>query len=110
MGGIPTNYHGEVLIKKDGDPDVIVPGLMAIGEAACVSVHGANRLGLELADRSRRVRPRRRPEGRAGGDARRQAGRLPADSADMALARLDHFRNAKGSDADGRDPRLACRR
>ena len=45
MGGIPTNYHGEVLTKKDGDPDHVVPGLMAIGEAACVSVHGANRLG-----------------------------------------------------------------
>ncbi len=45
MGGIPTNYHGEVLTKANGDPDVIVPGLMAIGEAACVSVHGANRLG-----------------------------------------------------------------
>jgi succinate dehydrogenase / fumarate reductase, flavoprotein subunit len=45
MGGIPTNYHGEVLTKKGNDPDAIVPGLMAIGEAACVSVHGANRLG-----------------------------------------------------------------
>ena len=45
MGGIPTNYHGEVLTLKDGDPDTVVPGLMAIGEAACVSVHGANRLG-----------------------------------------------------------------
>jgi succinate dehydrogenase / fumarate reductase flavoprotein subunit len=45
MGGIPTNYHGEVLTKKNGDPDTVVPGLMAIGEAACVSVHGANRLG-----------------------------------------------------------------
>ena len=45
MGGIPTNYHGEVLTKKGGDPDVVVPGLMALGEAACVSVHGANRLG-----------------------------------------------------------------
>jgi hypothetical protein len=45
MGGIPTNFHGEVLTKKDGDPDRVVPGLMAIGEAACVSVHGANRLG-----------------------------------------------------------------
>ena len=44
MGGIPTNYHGEVLTKKDGE-EVIVEGLMAIGEAACVSVHGANRLG-----------------------------------------------------------------
>ena len=46
MGGIPTNYHGEVLTKKGaGDPDAVVPGLMAVGEAACVSVHGANRLG-----------------------------------------------------------------
>jgi succinate dehydrogenase / fumarate reductase flavoprotein subunit len=45
MGGIQTNYHGEVVNLKDGDPDSIVPGLMAVGEAACVSVHGANRLG-----------------------------------------------------------------
>src|SRR5271167_223562 len=45
MGGIATNYHGEVLTKKDGDPDAIVPGLIALGEAGCVSVHGANRLG-----------------------------------------------------------------
>ena len=45
MGGIPTNYHGEVLTPKNGNPDAVVPGLMAIGEAACVSVHGANRLG-----------------------------------------------------------------
>jgi succinate dehydrogenase / fumarate reductase flavoprotein subunit len=45
MGGIPTNYHGEVVHLKNGDPDTVVPGLFAIGEAACVSVHGANRLG-----------------------------------------------------------------
>ena len=45
MGGIPTNYRGEVVTLKDDDPDAVVPGLMAIGEAACVSVHGANRLG-----------------------------------------------------------------
>jgi len=45
MGGIPTNYHGEVVTQRDGDPDAVVPGLYAIGEAACVSVHGANRLG-----------------------------------------------------------------
>ncbi len=45
MGGIPTNFHGEVLTLKNGNPDHVVPGLMAIGEAACVSVHGANRLG-----------------------------------------------------------------
>src|SRR5271167_3153223 len=45
MGGIPTNYHGEVLRPTKRDPDAVVPGLMAVGEAACVSVHGANRLG-----------------------------------------------------------------
>ena len=45
MGGVQTNYHGQVVTLKDGDPDTIVEGLMAIGEAACVSVHGANRLG-----------------------------------------------------------------
>jgi len=45
MGGIPTNFMGEVVTLKDGDPDTVVPGLFAIGEAACVSVHGANRLG-----------------------------------------------------------------
>src|SRR6202045_3650598 len=45
MGGVPTNLHGEVVTKRDGDPEAIVPGLMAVGEAACVSVHGANRLG-----------------------------------------------------------------
>ncbi len=45
MGGIPTNYHGEVVTLKDGNPDTPVSGLMAIGEAACVSVHGGNRLG-----------------------------------------------------------------
>jgi succinate dehydrogenase / fumarate reductase flavoprotein subunit len=45
MGGIPTNYMGEVVTLEDGDPDTVVPGLFAIGEAACVSVHGANRLG-----------------------------------------------------------------
>src|SRR5271166_3844870 len=45
MGGIPTNYHGEVVSPTKGEPDRIAPGLMAIGEAACVSVHGANRLG-----------------------------------------------------------------
>jgi succinate dehydrogenase / fumarate reductase flavoprotein subunit len=45
MGGIPTNYYGEVISKTENDKDIIVPGLMAVGEAACVSVHGANRLG-----------------------------------------------------------------
>ena len=55
MGGIPTNLHGEVVTLKDGNPDHVVVGLMAIGECACVSVHGANRLGVELAAGYRRV-------------------------------------------------------
>ena len=45
MGGIQTNYHGEVVTQVGDDPDAVIPGLMAVGEAACVSVHGANRLG-----------------------------------------------------------------
>src|SRR5690606_33538668 len=45
MGGIPANYHGEVLSPTPDNPDRVVPGLMAVGEAACASVHGANRLG-----------------------------------------------------------------
>lgn len=45
MGGIPTNYQGEVVNPKSDNPDAIVPGLFAAGEAACASVHGANRLG-----------------------------------------------------------------
>ena len=45
MGGIPANHHGEALAPKQGDPDAVVRGLMALGEAACVSVQGANRLG-----------------------------------------------------------------
>ncbi|MGR8933653.1 MAG: succinate dehydrogenase flavoprotein subunit [Gammaproteobacteria bacterium] len=45
MGGIPTNYHAEVVTLKDGNSETVIPGLMAVGEAACVSVHGANRLG-----------------------------------------------------------------
>ncbi len=96
MGGIPTNYHGEVVVKKGTDPDVVVPGLMAIGEAACVSVHGANRLGsnslIDLVVFGRAAGLRAAEVVTPGAD---QAD-LPADSADKALARLDFFRNAKG--------------
>ncbi len=97
MGGIPTNFHGEVLTIKDGNPDHVVPGLMAIGEAACVSVHGANRLGSNsLIDLV--------VFGRAAGlrcaeivtPGEKQSD-LPANSADMALSRLDKLRNANGS-------------
>ncbi len=96
MGGIATNYHAEVLTKRNGDDNSVVPGLMAIGEAACVSVHGANRLGsnslidlvvfgraaaLRLADKL--TANAKQPE-------------LPKDSSDLALGRLDHFRHASG--------------
>jgi succinate dehydrogenase / fumarate reductase flavoprotein subunit len=96
MGGIQTNYHGEVVTKVGEDPDVIVPGLMALGEAACVSVHGANRLGSNsLIDLV--------VFGRAAGEkaaelvtpGERQAN-LPENSAELALARLDKFRHASG--------------
>ena len=96
MGGIPTNFHGEVIIKKGHDPDVIVPGLMAIGEAACVSVHGANRLGsnslIDIVVFGRAAGLRAAELATAGA---KQA-ELPADSADQALSRLDRFRYAKG--------------
>src|SRR5881392_486890 len=45
MGGVPTNVHGQVVAPKNGDPNAVVPGLYAVGECSCVSVHGANRLG-----------------------------------------------------------------
>ncbi len=96
MGGIPTNYMGEMLTLKDGNPDYVVPGLMAVGEAG-VRV-GARRqpAGLQLADRPRGVRPRRGPAVRQDGRARRLAGGAAADAADLALTRLDKFRYAKG--------------
>jgi succinate dehydrogenase / fumarate reductase flavoprotein subunit len=96
MGGIPCNYHGEVVTLKDGNPDTVVPGLFAVGEAACVSVHGANRLGsnslIDLVVFGRATGHRLRDIIKPGAA---QAA-LPKDSADLALGRLDHFRNAKG--------------
>jgi succinate dehydrogenase / fumarate reductase flavoprotein subunit len=97
MGGIPCNVNGEVVTLEGGNPDSVVPGLMAVGEAACVSVHGANRLGsnslLDLV-----------VFGRA---AAHHCGRtvkpgtthkpLPKDAGDLAVNRLDRFRNARGS-------------
>ena len=98
MGGIPTNYHGEVLTKiDDGDPDHVVPGLMALGEAACVSVHGANRLGgNSLTDLMvfGRAAAARAAELVKSGEKQPD---LPKDSADFALSRLDRLRYAKGS-------------
>ncbi len=96
MGGIPTNYHGEVVTLKDGDPDSVVPGLYAIGEAGCVSVHGANRLGsnslLDLIVFGRAVakhcgetieRGRKHPE-------------VNQDKLDKLLGDFDALRNADG--------------
>jgi succinate dehydrogenase / fumarate reductase, flavoprotein subunit len=97
MGGIPTNYMGEVVtIGADGDPETVVPGLFAVGEAACVSVHGANRLGSNsLIDLV--------VFGRAAGHRLKELikpgtahDELPKDSGDLALGRLDHFRHANG--------------
>ena len=96
MGGIPTNFHGEVVTLKDGNPDSVVPGLFAVGEAACVSVHGANRLGsnslidLVVFGRATGLRLSEMLKPSAAQPA------LPKDGADLALGRLDHFRNAKG--------------
>jgi succinate dehydrogenase / fumarate reductase, flavoprotein subunit len=96
MGGIPTNYHGEVVTLKGGDPDSVVPGLFAVGEAACVSVHGANRLGsnslIDLVVFGRAVGHR------VGELIKPGTGHapLPKGSEELALTRLDRFRNAKG--------------
>jgi succinate dehydrogenase / fumarate reductase flavoprotein subunit len=96
MGGIPTNFHGEVVTLKDGNPDYVVPGLMAIGEAACVSVHGANRLGsnslIDLVVFGRAAGLRAAEIVKPG----EKHAELPKGSADLALGRLDRFRYADG--------------
>ena len=96
MGGIPTNYHGEVVRLKDGNPDSVVPGLFAVGEAACVSVHGANRLGsnslIDLVVFGRATGLRIKDKLKPG----TPHAPLPAGSEELALSRLDHFRNAAG--------------
>jgi len=97
MGGIPTNYHGEVVTKRGDDANAVVPGLMALGEAGCVSVHGANRLGSNsLIDLV--------VFGRAAGhrcgevvDANAAMPDLPQQATDEALTRLDRFRHASGA-------------
>ena len=97
MGGVPTNYHGEVMtIGADGNPETAVPGLFAVGEAACVSVHGANRLGsnslIDLVVFGRATGHRLRDTIKPG-EAFEE---LPKGSEEFSLTRLDHFRNAKG--------------
>ena len=96
MGGIPCNVHGEVVTLRDGNPDAVVPGLMTVGEAACVSVHGANRLGsnslLDLVVFGRAAAQhcgRTVPRGAAHKP-------LPKDAGDLAVSRLDRLRHANG--------------
>lgn len=95
MGGIPTNHHGEVVEPDGSGGDRLVPGLMAVGEAACVSVHGANRLGsnslLDLVVFGRAA-ARRAIELAKEGD--RQP--LKPDSGEQAIAHFDRYRNASG--------------
>jgi succinate dehydrogenase / fumarate reductase flavoprotein subunit len=95
MGGIPTNYHGEVVTIKDGQ-QTIVPGLMAIGEAACVSVHGANRLGsnslLDLVVFGRAAAIRAAELVKPGSTHKP----LPKNAGDEAVAKIDRLRHAKG--------------
>ena len=97
MGGIPTNYHGEVVCLKDGDPDSVVPGLFAVGEAACVSVHGANRLGsnslIDLVVFGRATGLRIKDTLKPG----TSHAPLPKGSEELAIGRLDKFRHASGS-------------
>jgi succinate dehydrogenase / fumarate reductase flavoprotein subunit len=97
MGGIPTNYNGEVVHLKDGDPDAVVPGLFAVGEAACVSVHGANRLGsnslIDLVVFGRATGKRIAEIIRKDS----KHGTVVTAADDQAIERLDHFRNAKGA-------------
>ncbi len=97
MGGVPTNYYGEALRPSDDDPDALCPGLMAVGECGCASVHGANRLGtnslLDLVVFGRAAALRCLEKLKAGASHPP----LPRDAADPALARLDRLRHANGS-------------
>src|SRR6201997_2645130 len=101
MGGIPTNFHGEVLNPTADDPERIVPGLMAIGEAACVSVHGANRLGtnslLDLVVFGRAA-AQRAAEIVEPGAAHSV---FQPSASDPALSRFDRTRNSKGGNKPG---------
>jgi len=97
MGGVPANFNGEVVTKKDGDPEAVVPGLMAVGEAACVSVHGANRLGsnslLDLVVFGRAAAHYCADTMTPG--ARHRS--LAPDAGQDSVERIDRLRNARGS-------------
>jgi succinate dehydrogenase / fumarate reductase flavoprotein subunit len=109
MGGIPTNFHGEVVVVNESGQQTTVPGLMAVGEAACVSVHGANRLGSNsLIDLVVFGRAAARRCGEVI-DAGSRLAPLPKGAGDEAVARLDRLRNAKGSEPTA-DIRLKMQR
>ncbi len=97
MGGVPTNYWGEVLNPSSGDPDRVAPGIMAVGEAGCASVHGANRLGsnslidLVVFGRAAAIRAGQVVDRTDGNPALNMA------SVDAALDRFDRFRHADGA-------------
>ncbi|AUQ69268.1 succinate dehydrogenase flavoprotein subunit [Phaeobacter inhibens] len=97
MGGIPTNYWGEVLNPTADDPTAVVPGLMAVGEAGCASVHGANRLGsnslidLVVFGRAAAIRAGKVVDAEAPNPVLNQA------QVDKAFDRFDGLRHAKGS-------------
>jgi succinate dehydrogenase flavoprotein subunit len=97
MGGIPANVQGEVVTLRNGNAESVVPGLMAVGEAACVSVHGANRLGsnslLDLVVFGREAARHCAATVKPGTQHRP----LAKDAGDFAVSRLDRLRNAKGS-------------
>ncbi|MDB6083284.1 MAG: succinate dehydrogenase / fumarate reductase, flavoprotein subunit [Gammaproteobacteria bacterium] len=97
MGGIPCNFHGEVVTRRGGESDTVVPGLMAVGEAACVSVHGANRLGsnslLDLVVFGREAARHCQRTIKPGTPHRA----LKNDASEPTLVRLDKLRHAKGS-------------
>lgn len=97
MGGIPTNYHGEVVTSWNGNPDTVVQGLMAIGECACVSVHGANRLGsnslLDIVVFGRAA-ANRCAETLVAGATQPE---IPASGLKKALDRFDRIRNSNGN-------------
>ena len=97
MGGIPTNYHGEVLRPTKKDPDAIVPGLMAIGECACASVHGANRLGtnslLDIVVFGRAAAIKAQETVTPGANPKP----ILASDTERSISRIDRLRHAKGS-------------
>jgi succinate dehydrogenase (ubiquinone) flavoprotein subunit len=97
MGGIPTNYKGEVVAPQNGDPDAIVPGLLAAGEAACASVHGANRLGanslLDIVVFGRACANTVAGKLKPGAPHRS----IAADAGANAIERLDTIRHSKGT-------------